>query len=103
MSEEGQLIAESEKLWSESGFFGDIRSGKFNFNRGEDALKVISRIQIKSTRISRRIAGLLWMMPLVLEWNRERATSRSRPEVELQYREMQNRLQTEIGRILGCP
>jgi hypothetical protein len=94
-------VAESE--WSpENGFFWRIRQGHFANCEFERALGKISAISIaEESEIPRRLASLLWYIPLFMQWQTERVR-KAGGDVEA-YLKAVTSMTNEIERLLGVP
>jgi hypothetical protein len=95
-------LALLESEWSDTGFFWQVRDGRFNpveFARTLDKIKTVTFAE--NAELPRRVVSLLWYIPLFMQWQIERVreTGGDVGAYEVAITKMTN----EIERILGVP
>lgn len=92
-----------ERFWQgPGGFLYKIRNREIDLDQGErllDFLREIPHEELSS--VPRRTVSLLWYIPLVMEWQSERISSKA--DHALEYQRLKNSILTETERILGVP
>jgi hypothetical protein len=70
-------IEELDKEWElETGFFGLLRSGKFDQERADKVFSVLQALAVGASEdsapaiLDRRLVELTWFMPLFMSWQR---------------------------------
>ena len=94
-------ILESE--WApDSGFFWNIRQGRFVKEEYERALRKLEAISVaEGAMIPRRLVSLLWYIPTFMEWQRERVRENGGNFEE--FKKAITRMTNEVERVLGVP
>jgi len=96
-------IENLEREWDlESGFIGLLRGGTFDKAALARFVSVLEQIELPTERvIDRRLVSLLWLVPLMMEWQIQRFSERGTPPPELV--QGQNQIQSLIWTVLGTP
>ena len=92
-----------ESEWSpDSGFFWQIREGRFVAAEFHRALKRISAILIaEDANVPIRLVSLLWYIPLFMQWQSERVRE-SGGDMGV-YEQAITTITNELERLLGVP
>lgn len=111
MSLEG-IVKSVELLWADDefpgygpreGFFWHYRNGKFDPHRAARAIEVLRSIRPDEfgDALPREVVRLLWWIPRILEWNRERVADGG-ADIEAVEATI-GAIEEEMNRILGVP
>ncbi|NVB83603.1 MAG: hypothetical protein HOV81_34835 [Kofleriaceae bacterium] len=91
-----------ESEWSDDGFYSHIRDGRFDpaeFARALDKIKSLSFDE--DAALPRRVVSLLWYLPLLMQWQRERVRDAGGDTAA--YGKAIDLMTNEIERLLGVP
>ena len=96
-----QLIADLEYEYDQNEWFlGLLRNGHFDSLGRERLLKLLGSIDLGSAEvIDKRLVGLLWYMPLLMQWQGRRLDDDERKSLH----EAVNAVTTQLKRVLGVP
>jgi len=96
-------IASLEGEWDiDSGFFGRVRQGSFDPASLDRLERILGGIDsYRDAAVNGRLVSLLWYMPLVMQWNRERILDAGGDINE--FDKAANRVVSAAERILGVP
>lgn len=96
-----ELLASLENEWDiDEGFLGMLRKGKFSELGLYRLLKLIDPIDIEDQEvIDRRLASLIWYIPIFMGWQKERTEENGIPleTLNLAITEVVNRLENVLG------
>src|ERR1700761_5158348 len=81
------------------GFLGKLRDGRFDDKLYENFMRLLENINFEGDTVPKRAVSLLWYIPLFMEWQKERLTSRPTNE----YNKIKTKIESELERILGVP
>lgn len=104
MTEE-ELILTVDKAWEiEDGFFYEIRSLKFDKEKGEKLYQSLAEAKLREGLvIQKKTVRLIWYIPIFLEYQKDSLKS-VLDEADFQdYLRLSNRIQSDVERLLGCP
>jgi hypothetical protein len=94
-----------EREWSpddDDGFFWCVRQGRFDEDKLQRVLRVLSEISLpEDACLPRRLVSLLWFIPIFMEWQVDRVNEMAGDPVR--YRRAVGGITGEIERLLGGP
>lgn len=96
-----RLIAEIEAAYDlEEGFLGVLRGGHFDSLARDRFVRLLQSIDLEpADTIDRRLVGLLWYVPLFMQWQLERLDDEEQAALRAAIDQVTNQLE----RILGVP
>lgn len=102
---EGQIIKHLDNAWEmEDGFFYEIRSRKFDLEKGNSLYNCLQKFELEESKtIDRKLVKLLWYIPMYLDYQKDTLKPVLSDEKYLNYIELTNCIQGEIERLLGYP
>ena len=96
-----EFIAFLEAHWSFGGFLGDLREGNFEVNRAMQFSQELRARNIHGDCIPKRLASLIWFMPLFVKWQRERVVENG-GNLEI-FIKFENEISNIVMDLLGVP
>lgn len=96
-----QLIADLEAAYDlEEGFLGLLRGGHFDSRARDRFLRLLESIDPGAAdTIDRRLVGLLWYVPLFMQWQAERLDD----DEQVALQAVTDQVTNQLERILGVP
>lgn len=98
-----ELVQRLEACWEwDTGFFGQLRQGRFDVQMFSELIATLESIDYgESSVIPRRIASLIWYMPIFMGWQKENIDGTA-SDLEF-FEKATNQVQESVERILGLP
>ena len=97
------LIRKLESHWDEDGFLHRIRRGDFDSDEASSFLDLLRCIDIAEDElIPKRLLSLLWMLPLFLEWQKERIAEVDASKADA-YDKVTTQVENVLIEVLGVP
>ncbi|MBL9117110.1 MAG: hypothetical protein JNJ83_19045 [Verrucomicrobiaceae bacterium] len=67
------IIAELETQWDIDGFLYELRTGRFDAERGRKFMELLRSISVDDEEsVPKRLLSLVWYLPSFLEWQKAR-------------------------------
>lgn len=101
MTDDMKLIAQLEATYDfDDGFLGLLRGGHFDSLARDHFLRLLESMDLGAAdTINRRVVGLLWYVPLFMQWQLERLDE----EDQIAVRATIDQVTNQLERILGVP
>ena len=94
------LVAALEAAYDlDEGFLGLLRGGHFDSLARDHFLQLLRSIDLETETLDRRLVGLLWYVPLFMQWQLERLDD----EEQVALRAAVDQVTNQLERILGVP
>jgi len=81
----------------EDGFIGRLRSGTFDQAGADRLIAALRALDLGDGPIERRLVSLLWYLPIIIEWQKERVPEADLQKVEILLGEVIGILETTLG------
>lgn len=101
-----ELIESIQKSWeAEEGFLYKIRYRIFDKKSGDYLLSQLMKVKLNSDvkHIDKELVKTIWYIPIFLEFQKESIETTQTETTYHDYIKLLNKIQDEVGRILGYP